>query len=85
MLHIATTVQTGHIANISRSKMASNEHLFEFLKTNINVNILRPSQMAAIFQTTFSDAFLWMKNVVFWLKFITTTVQTGHIGNISRY
>ena len=30
---------------------------------------LYPDKMAAILQAIFSDAFLWMKNFVFWLKF----------------
>ena len=32
-------------------------------------NSLRPRQMAAISQTTFSSAFSWMKMFHFWIKF----------------
>ena len=32
------------------------------------INTLRPRQMAAIFQTTFSNAFYWMKMFELWLK-----------------
>ena len=35
----------------------------------ISVNTLRPRQMDAISQTTFSNAFSWMKMLKFWLKF----------------
>ena len=33
------------------------------------LNTFRPRQMATIFQTTFSNAFSWMKMYEFWLKF----------------
>ena len=33
------------------------------------INSSPPGQMAAISQTIFSDAFSWMKNFVFWIKF----------------
>ena len=37
--------------------------------TRITLNTLRPRQMAAIFQTTFSNAFSWMKIYQFRLRF----------------
>ena len=43
-----------------------------------SVNTLRPRQMAAIFQTAFSNAFSWMKMYQFRLRF----VSKGQINNI---
>ena len=37
--------------------------------------------MAAIMQTVFSDAFSWMKRLVFWLKFRWSLFLRGPIHN----
>ena len=38
-------------------------------------------KMAAISQTTFADAFLWMKSFIFWLNFSLKFVLKGWINN----
>ena len=46
------------------------------------INTLRPGKMAAIFQTTFSHAFSWMKIYEFRKKISLTFVPKGPIENI---
>ena len=45
----------------------------------ILINILRP--MDAISQTTFSNAFAWMKMYAFWIRFHWSLFLGGHINN----
>ena len=51
-------------------------------KKQDNINILRPRQMAAIFQTTFSNAFSLMKIYEFRLRFHWSLYPKVRINNI---
>ena len=50
--------------------------------TCMHINTLRPRQMDAISQTTFSNAFSWMKMFEFWLKFPWSLFPRVPINNI---
>ena len=62
-------IQTASLCAVSSSKNSSYCRFLGHISCRFYINTLRPRQLDAIWQTTFSNAFSWMRMFEFLLKF----------------